>query len=290
MMPLELAALDAATLLSIKQQYASKIKLIYFDIDGTLIDSRIEIPGSTAAQVQRIQHLGITAAIASGRPYFAAKDIIKTLSINGAGLFCTGALLYDPVAKATIETQPLHRNDVDILIDMARQQSMHYEIYTIDNYFTEKVTVYTEYHKRYLNHAPVITPFTDEILSQPIYKVQLVVDMNSELSKLEAVKARLPKLFYESGHGADQPDILFSSVVSSKADKAVMFDRLCEYNELKPENIMSIGDGGSDKTFLQKSGIGIAMGNAREDVKLAADFVTRHVDDDGLAFALELLF
>ncbi len=52
---------------------------------------------------------------------------------------------------------------------------------------------------------------------------------------------------------------------------------------------MSLGDAGSDKVFLQLAGYGIAMGNAKADVQACADFVTHHVDSDGLAYALDLI-
>ena len=49
---------------------------------------------------------------------------------------------------------------------------------------------------------------------------------------------------------------------------------------------MAFGDGGNDISMLRHVGIGVAMGNARDEVKAAADYVTASVDEDGVAKAL----
>ena len=60
-----------------------------------------------------------------------------------------------------------------------------------------------------------------------------------------------------------------------------------EYYGLKPSEIMTFGDGGNDIPMLRIAGIGVAMGNASPDVQAAADYVTDHVDEDGILHALQ---
>ncbi len=285
----QLSSFSNKELDQIRAQRSQQIKLVYFDIDGTLLDSNAELPASAAKQIARIQSKGIKTAIASGRAVFAAQSYIQQHSINYAGIFYTGAVLFDPANNQLLASYSLAFEDIQQIIQIARQQKMHCELYTIDNYYIEAPTRYTEFHTHYLKQAPVVIPFSDELMRQGIYKIQLVVDENTELEKLIAVQKQLPHLTFASGHGADRPELIFSSVVSAEADKNTGFDKLCKYHGLKPSEIMSIGDAGSDKVFLQAAGIGIAMGNASDDVKACADYVTYHVDDNGLANALELL-
>ena len=96
--PLELAKLNTAQRQQLRDK-ASGIRLVYFDIDGTLLNSKAELPDSAIAQIQRIQRLGIKTAVASGRPIFAAQSLIDQLSLNSAGLFYTGGVLYHPAKK-----------------------------------------------------------------------------------------------------------------------------------------------------------------------------------------------
>lgn len=285
----QLSSFSNKQLDQIRAQRSHQIKLVYFDIDGTLLDSNAELPASAAKQIARIQAKGIKTAIASGRAVFAAQSYIQQYSINHAGIFYTGAVLFDPADNKLLASYSLAFDDIQQVIQIARQQQMHCELYTIDNYYIEAPTRYTDFHTHYLKQAPVVSPFSQELIRQGIYKIQLVVDESTELEKLAAVQKKLPHLTFASGHGADRPELIFSSVVSAEADKNAGFDNLCNYHNLKPAEIMSIGDAGSDKVFLQAAGIGIAMGNASDDVKACADYVTHHVDNNGLANALELL-
>ncbi len=286
---IELSKLNSSEFDSVAKEWGGRIKLIFFDIDGTLLDSSTRVPISAQQQIYRIQQKGIATAIASGRAPFAAKIIIDQLALNGAGLFYTGAMQFDPISCDVIESVALNRTDVEVVINLARSNSLHCELYTSDNYYIEAPTVYTPHHTRYLKQPPVIGCFSQELIDNPIYKIQLVVDQRTEIHKLEVVQRALPHLIYASGHGADKPEILFSSVVSPLADKKKAFQSLCRHYQLSPDQIMSIGDAGSDQVFLEQAGLGIAMGNACDEVKRCANFVTRHVDNGGLALALKLL-
>ncbi len=286
--PLELAKLNTAQRQQLRDK-ASGIRLVYFDIDGTLLNSKAELPDSAIAQIQRIQRLGIKTAVASGRPIFAAQPLIDQLSLNSAGLFYTGAVLYHPAKKNTLRSQALASDDVRGIIAIARREQLHCELYTIDNYYIEHATAYTDFHSHYLKREPIVQDFTDALIAQGIYKIQLVVHENEEIAKLNAVQAAFPELVYATGHGADRPEIIFSSVVSAAADKLQAFEYLLDYHGLVAEQVMSLGDAGSDQVFLQQAGLGIAMGNATDAVKQYANYITEHVDNDGLAAALGLL-
>jgi len=276
---------------AISNKYFNNIKLIFVDIDGTLLNSTIEIPFDARREIQRIQQLGIAFAIASGRPYFAAKSIIEQLQIHGAGLFYTGAMLFDPSSDYILSKYPLATADVSLIVKLAREYGMHCELYTDYDYYQERTTEYTTYHTRYLKSAPTIINLDELVEEQEIYKVQLVVNQidKEDLENLSVIKNRLPHLTFAAGHGADRPNILFSSIISGEACKRKGFEQLCQYHGVNAAQVMSIGDAGSDKVFLEMSGIGIAMGNAEPDVKSVADYVTDHVDANGLASVLRLV-
>lgn len=278
---------------ALQARIQSDIQLVFFDIDGTLLDSTASLPTAAIDQLARIQQLGIKTAVASGRPIFAAQALIQQLSLNAAGLFYTGAALYDPCLQSLLASNPLANEDVVKIVQLARQQNLHCELYTLDDYYIEVETLYTTYHTHYLKRAPRVasfdqTLFSQKRLQQAIYKIQLVIDQDTELHKLSYVQDRLPHLTFAAGHGADKPQILFSSVVSPEADKTKAFKMLLDYHQLDAKQVMSLGDAGSDQVFLSLAGLGIAMGNANDQVKSSADFVTSHVDHNGLAQVLSL--
>ena len=79
---------------------------------------------------------------------------------------------------------------------------------------------------------------------------------------------------------------LFADVVPRGSSKAVGIDKIIEYYGISLHETMAFGDGGNDMAMLRHAGIGVAMGNAGDEVKEAADYVTDSVDDDGVMNAL----
>jgi hydroxymethylpyrimidine pyrophosphatase-like HAD family hydrolase len=78
----------------------------------------------------------------------------------------------------------------------------------------------------------------------------------------------------------------FADIVARGVDKSVGIDKFGEYFGFSIDETMAIGDGGNDVSMIRHAGTGVAMGNADEDVKRAADYVTTSVDDDGVGNAL----
>ena len=78
----------------------------------------------------------------------------------------------------------------------------------------------------------------------------------------------------------------FTDITSIAADKGHGLQAMAEYLGLNLSETMAFGDGGNDLAIIKKAGIGVAMGNSKEGLKVAADYVTTSVDDDGIANAL----
>lgn len=76
-------------------------------------------------------------------------------------------------------------------------------------------------------------------------------------------------------------------MIAGGIDKGEGLRFLLNHLGISPEEVLAMGDGGSDIPLLQAAGIGVAMENATEGVKAAADFVTASCDEDGVAVALE---
>ncbi len=85
-----------------------------------------------------------------------------------------------------------------------------------------------------------------------------------------------------------KPDWLFASVVSKKANKKNAFEFLVNYHGVKQSEVVAFGDSHSDETFIELAGLGIAMGNATENVKKCADITTSSSDAGGVEKILAL--
>ncbi len=79
---------------------------------------------------------------------------------------------------------------------------------------------------------------------------------------------------------------LFTDIVPKGSSKRVGIMKMSDYFGISEKEIIAFGDGGNDIQMLEYAGLGIAMGNAAEEVKQSADYVTSDVDEDGIAKAL----
>ncbi|MGB5325286.1 MAG: HAD-IIB family hydrolase, partial [Pseudomonadales bacterium] len=138
-----LATLGNRALQALREQRAAqglRIKLIFFDVDGTLVNTHREVPHSAISSIERIRALKIKTAIASGRPPFACEHLFRELNIEDAGMFFTGALLYDPAGDSIIEANPLPGLLAKKFVDAARHYDLHLELYSDTTYFIEQHT------------------------------------------------------------------------------------------------------------------------------------------------------
>jgi hypothetical protein len=78
----------------------------------------------------------------------------------------------------------------------------------------------------------------------------------------------------------------FTDVTAMGADKGEGLLAMAKYFGLNPDHTMAFGDGGNDSTMIRKAGIGVAMGNAIDELKAEADYITTTVDNDGIREAL----
>ena len=78
----------------------------------------------------------------------------------------------------------------------------------------------------------------------------------------------------------------FTDITSGEADKGKGLHAMAQYLGLDIAETMAFGDGGNDISIIREAGVGVAMGNANEELKVCADFVTSSVDEDGVKNAL----
>ncbi|VUD48046.1 Phosphatase YwpJ [Thalassocella blandensis] len=264
------------------------IKAIFFDIDGTLLS----LDGSYSAESKQAIHSakqrGIATGIASGRPYFAAQFVAQELGLNDPGVLCAGAHIMHPQKGETLFCEPIESATSLNLIEALRALKVHYEVYTDSAYFIEHDVIpeIREVHAAHLRVQPLQNNFDDLVKTSNIIKFLAAVpsfDLHGVLHRLER---DFPELIFSYANIAAYPQWLFVSMTSKQATREQAFDKLLQWHNIAAENVMSFGDAQSDCVFLQKAGIGIAMGNANDEVKACADFVTLPVWENGVAYAL----
>ena len=265
------------------------IDLIALDLDGTVISPTGEAPISERlkAIVAELHNRGLSITFVTGRTEDYAMPIAKQFEIkkpmvtyNGARIFCPteNRIVYEatiPNKEAVALSQWLYADDEVVACYLNRKGSLRL--------VQTKSSGRPEYDD-YLFGTPrhVVGDLKDEILTEETQVSKLIVPTQRELDKEIAAKFG-PVAQAVRTH----PDLM--EILPLGTSKGTGVERLCSLLEVKTSRVLAVGDQQNDVATFEICGYSVAMGDAPEQVKSAAQFVTGEFTEDGCAQALERL-
>lgn len=267
------------------------IKLVFFDVDGTLLDRQGRYSKQLAEKVKDLKAAGVKLAIASGRPPFACQFLFEQLGIDDTGLFYTGGLIYQPKTGLTLQSSTLQPLLAKRIIDRAKQLNLYCELYLEQEFVLERPHFIASEHSRHLRCEPRFENF-GPVLADPnahIHKLLVGEDIH-ESNNVSELEQEFPQCQFAYASLPSQPDWRFASVVPAQADKHLAFDQLLAHHGLISEQVMAIGDSQSDQIFVERAGVGVAMANAIPELQQVANLVTADAENNGAYKALCTVF
>jgi len=256
-------------------------RLLAIDLDGTLLTPQRTISPHTITVLNQAVDAGLKLVIATGRVPYIFHEFGKYLPLNAPQITSNGAVIIDPHTYATLHEQYMPQDEVLPIINATHELGLQLCYYTDQKLFAEQALY--DLHNWYLNSVPV-TPTNDISLlhTQPCIKIAAF----SDAAEISAIRRELAQQFsgrlYVTQTAHTWLEFLHPDV--SKANGLGFISRLLN---IKPEEIIAFGDNHNDLEMLRFSGLGIAMGNANDEVKSAADYVTLSNAEDGVAAAVE---
>lgn len=250
------------------------IKAVFFDIDGTLVSFKTHrVPDSTKRAIAALRAKGIRVFVASGRQLLAINNL-EDLQFDGYVTLNGG---YCIVGERVIYKHSMPSEDMASLVQYMEERENFPCIFVHENTFCINYTdERTDEVFRLLNFPQPPSLSLREAAKGEIF--QLVAFFTKEQEK--AIMAVMPHC------EATRWNPLFSDVIPKGSSKQVGVDKMLDYFGISLDESMAFGDGGNDVLMLKHVGIGVAMGNAEDEVKQAADYVTDSVDEDGIEKAL----
>lgn len=250
------------------------IKAIFFDIDGTLVSYQTHaIPQSAFDALKRLKEKGIKLFIATGRGTDGL-DVLKGFPFDGY-ITLNGQYCYND--KELIYENTIKKEDL--------QSLLHYlDEHPFPCGFTEEHTKYFNMRDERVDEIHRITHNDDHpagdcqhVVDHKIYQCMCFIDEEEEKELMNV----MPNCISARWHP------LFCDVSPKGGTKQNGIDQFLKYYHINLSETMAFGDGGNDKQMLEHVEVAVAMGNANEELKTIADYVTDDVEHDGILKALE---
>lgn len=260
-------------------------KIIALDIDGTLTNSRKVITPETREKLMNYQKNGGKIILASGRPIQGIIPHAKTLELEKYGgyiLAYNGGCAVDCSTNEVIFRSSLPREYIPEIYEIIRDYPVGINTYEGDKILVgHQINKYTELEGR-INGMEL--KFVDNFASYVDFDITKCLLQGEPECILELEKILSEK--YSDRLGIFKSEPFFLEIVPKDIDKAKSIDWLLDHIGIMKEECIACGDGFNDISMIEYAGLGIAMSNAAEPVKNAADYVTYSNDDDGIAYVL----
>jgi Cof subfamily protein (haloacid dehalogenase superfamily) len=261
----------------IRKEYLMDKKLIFFDIDGTLLDHEKRLPTSTKLAIETLKERGHEVAIATGRAPFMFKELREELdiptyvSLNGQYVVHNDNVVFkNPLDYDELHQLTIYAGNREHPVIFEHHEQMYTNI-EFHRYIEEGIG-----SLKIKNH-PVFDPRSYH--EQEMYQTLLFCTEAEE----DEYRKRFGKFEFVRWHeyGMD--------VMPKGGSKARGIQALIEHLNIPMENVYAFGDGLNDLQMLTYVPNGIAMGNASDNVKHAAKYITDDVDNDGILKGLVMV-
>lgn len=251
-------------------------KIVFFDIDGTLLDHDKQLPMTTKAAIKALQKNGVFVAIATGRAPFMFESLRKELDIDTFVSFNGQYVVF--------ENKLVYHNPLDV----AKLNKLHEEAMRLDQtplvFMDDKTMKSSHAHNKRVEEALGSLKFPYPDVKDDYYKESHIYQALLFCTK------------EEEGHFLQHHPFKFvrwheysTDVLPKGGSKAEGIKALMKHVGFRLEDVYAFGDGLNDIEMLQAVGHGVAMGNAEDEVKRHADYVTKDVAEEGIYKGLKKL-
>lgn len=260
------------------------IRLVATDMDDTLLRDDWTISERTVQAIQQARKQGVYVTIATGRMPASVRPYARQLGIDVPVITYNGAMVQESLSEKVLYRKVISVETAQDIINWLLPQDLNFQVYLKDQLFVEKMN---DWSRRYAHATRVSIAETNlwELLShekEGVEKILLFGEPEVLLGWEEKIRRR-----YEGRVRTTQSKSHFLELIHPEVNKGAALSSLAERLGVKQEEVLAVGDSLNDLEMIQYAGIGVAMGNGRQEVKDAANVVTSSNQEDGVAQAIE---
>lgn len=269
-----------------------KKRLLFLDLDGTLLNDAKEIAQGNREALERTLRRGHGVIITTGRPLKSALAQARRLGLDKPGCYTiayNGAMVYDWSKQDNVFTRALEIPAVIRVFEKANAIGEHIQTYDSFDVLVEKRGD-DEALRRYCQMVSmtyrVIGDVHTDLKENPVKCLVINYEKKDGLLQMQQwIRENMPEM--DCFFSCEQ----FLEVVPKGMNKGEAVKMLCKLLDVEIENAVACGDAANDLAMLKAAGIGVAMINGSDEVKAVADYITtRDNNHDGVAEAADKFF
>ena len=259
-----------------------RVALVISDIDGTLLDDNKQLTPGAPRAVLRLYDAGIRFTMASARPPRMAHELVRELHVCEPFACFNGALIVGH-DETVLHQLPMLPADAQAVANHIFQHGFDLWVWTETDWYVSNPTgPHVAHHEELMGGKA--TPLHTHDMSQ--FHVLKLVGVSDDYASLAMAEKELASLSNTS-ISATRSSPYYLDVTNANANKGEVVLTLSRMLHIPDDQIVTIGDMNTDVLMFRQSGVSIAMGNALDDVKAQAMFVTRSNEEDGFAYAMD---
>jgi 5-amino-6-(5-phospho-D-ribitylamino)uracil phosphatase len=236
-----------------------QIKLIALDMDGTLLNSKGEIPEENRAAVREAKERGIEVILSTGRSRLTAGDHADSLELNSYLITVNGSEIFGPDGES-ISRAPVDSRVMEWMWNLSQSHKTNFWATSCEQVWNNEMPENIHEHEWLKFGFDISDDNIRELIHKELQSKGDLEITNSSLTNIE--------------------------VNALGINKAIGIQKVTELLGISMENVMAMGDSLNDIAMIEESGWGVAMGNAQDIVKETADAVTGTNDEAGVAQAI----
>jgi len=258
-----------------------KYKLLALDLDDTMLNSQLMIPGDSRRAVEQAWQAGARVTLATGRMFCSALPFARELGIEEYLITYQGALVRHAMTGDVLFHRPVPFDLALEVIELVNRYGYHINIYLDDVPYiarqTKESELYTAISRISMEEVGDLGAFLRERGQDP---TKIVVVTREEL--IDRLLAEVRPIFGDQLHiSKSKPHFLeFSHPLGNKGDALAA---IAKYYGVARDEIIAVGDSYNDLEMIDYAGLGVVVGNARPEIKARADYVCRTNDECGVA-------
>jgi Cof subfamily protein (haloacid dehalogenase superfamily) len=257
-------------------------RLLAIDLDGTLLSPQKLITRRTYSALTQAVAAGMKLVIATGQTLNVLRAVCADLPLNVPQIIYNGAIIADIATNTIIREQLVPQEYILSTLALLQETNLYRGYHTHKHVYVDHNTPGAQKWYRPPVSSVIEVADVASIYPQPCIKLVGIGDEDTLRAKRRKLESALTDQLYVTQASRDLLEFLHPAVSKGNALKF-----LAQRLAVAPEEIVAFGDNHNDIGMLTFAGLGIAMGNAHDEVKAAANYVTSRNSEDGVAVALE---